>query len=348
MDPSELADRAALEAQLESFEAENAALKAETASLQAQHAALTAECAQLQTQSGSMSALPPASMADTLDWKALNAWYVLKQKRGEIPEQISEDFLRTGPKKGDMGPEVLPAGVSVLLQAGNGLMHGVGCTTTGTEGVSMRYSYRPHALQLQGPAKAGDVLKALSEQVTKEVLRNMLLRKLAATAMHNITFVEDSAGDVKDVKGKTFTRKLEKVERSDDNDEDEDDDEYWVSIGKTPSKKLEPLYKQLGMTAERLLANFGKLMYPENSERLNGGENHVLEVTEGRDPLAAMTLEELEQLVQKTFPYGGVGCGGSTALLQIVPAGHSKCPTGQLPGKAGEHVYCAVWSGFFC
>ncbi|KAG1678150.1 hypothetical protein FOA52_016086 [Chlamydomonas sp. UWO 241] len=290
----------------------------------------------------SKSLLPLASMADKLmDWEALNAWFELKQERGG-PGNICEHCVGHGPR--------VAACWHVSAASGWQRPHARRCRLgLDIEGVSMRFAYRPHALRIDGPAKARAVLKALSEQVTKEVHRNLLLQKLAATVMHNITFVEDPAGNVKwrqgkvggkarqsrttDVKGKTFTRKLEKIERSGDDDVDEDDDECWISIGKTPPKKKEPLYKQLGVTAEWLLTNFGKLMYPENSTiSLNVRTYPVLDVTKGPDPLAAMTLKKLQQLVKKYCTGMGAGSGGSTSFMQIMPAGHRKMqapPTGR-------------------
>ncbi|KAG1660791.1 hypothetical protein FOA52_011332 [Chlamydomonas sp. UWO 241] len=228
---------------------------------------------------GFMSLLPLASMADQMmDWRALNAWF--EEKGADLEECDVWD----SPKNGDMGPEVLAAGASVLVQGGHGLEHGTGeSLVLGPGPISMLFRRRAHTVGIQGPAKASDVLLALSKQVTKEVHRNLLLSDLAYTVSNNIRFVKDPAGEV----------------------------------------------LVLGASDEWLLHNFGKLVFPPHSGFSDLGKVHdngkikedlVLAVTYGPDPLADLTLNELERLVEKIGSLAGIG--GSTALMEILPAGH--------------------------
>jgi hypothetical protein len=65
---------------------------------------------------------------------------------------------------------VLPAGARVILQGGEGVTHGhePGHTKSpdgGWDGIFVIYWYRRHAVTIEGPATAGDVLRALMEQV---------------------------------------------------------------------------------------------------------------------------------------------------------------------------------------
>ncbi|KAG1661077.1 hypothetical protein FOA52_004539 [Chlamydomonas sp. UWO 241] len=66
----------------------------------------------------------------------------------------------------------------------------------------------------------------------------------------------------------------------------------------------------------------------------------VLDVTEGPDPLASLSLGELEQLAKKYC--GGTGSSGTTCLEGIAPASHPQCPKGRVPRNPGESVYCAL------
>ncbi|KAG1661083.1 hypothetical protein FOA52_004545 [Chlamydomonas sp. UWO 241] len=271
-----------------------------------------------------------------LDWVALNEWKDSREDR-----MVQEHRRWEGPTNGSMGPEVLPVGAVVWLQGGGGLSHGFtgGYWMTRGGGVDLLLRHRPHAIRIEGPARAGDVLKKLSLQVTTEVYRNTLLRSLADTVRDSVSFAKGPAGMLKGhVAGDGMRREMKELKRSVGRGADEDDDQ----------NPKECLYEHLGMSDEWLLKNFGKFVLPGNTSRRYIQQHQqqacslFLDVTEGSDPLEDLTFDELEDLVEVYC--GRAGQGGSTFLLGVVPETHPKYPKGQLPGSPGEGVFCALWS----
>ncbi|KAG1666160.1 hypothetical protein FOA52_011572 [Chlamydomonas sp. UWO 241] len=138
------------------------------------------------------------------------------------------------------------------------------------------------------PAKAVDVLKQLSVQVTMEVYRNMILMNLLSTVQQNIRFVADPDGELKGPNGEAWTRVMESAELSD----------YEGDEGEEPRVRL---HERLGMTLPWLLSNFGQFVFRGSihSPAVYGVDHKdlIFGVTVGIDPLADKNFKELKQLV---------------------------------------------------
>ncbi|KAG1681289.1 hypothetical protein FOA52_007335 [Chlamydomonas sp. UWO 241] len=100
------------------------------------------------------SLVPMAGVGNMLNWEVFNSWYLERFDNG-----VEECML---PICDGMGPEVLRAGVGVMLQDGTfdgAVLHG----DYPIDGFAV-YASRAHAMHVQGPATAGDVLSALMKQ----------------------------------------------------------------------------------------------------------------------------------------------------------------------------------------
>ncbi|KAG1664611.1 hypothetical protein FOA52_004486 [Chlamydomonas sp. UWO 241] len=273
------------------------------------------------------SLLPLAGVGTMLNWELFNSWFQMDYRR-----YVDEGVV---PASAGVGPEVLPAGARVTLQGGYGASHGVGYTVGNPDlpsGAHIVYCYRPHAVLVEGPATAGDVLRALMKQVAREKARNMVLLRLFEYVQYRVSFVDDVDGEVKGPGGQAKSRVM-------------------VDDNESEGPGAADLMEALGLVDEHLFASFAKHVLPTEwmedpfppciscigRPRLPGIDA-VLALAEP-DPTLAMGMDELVELAR---PYQE-DLGERCVLARLVPAGSSEAPSGQLLGERAQRAYCALW-----